>query len=126
MTKITKKYVEAINNEVKNEVQMMHVKLTDRFKLFPKTVETDRVIAHLMDELLNNLNERLTKFVTEKGIPRKQRVVSDDKNIEFVNYCKLNRKKIQLDNPSYNAMQITKCLGLLWKDIPLEERNRYT
>jgi hypothetical protein len=141
MTKNHKDYVIGIVDIMAMELRDIKTKMENTYHFYQSSVETDRVWEHLLKEMYVSSQTMVTEFVKNRGVIRKQRVSKDknDKNDDddqdedkdekntasFSIYCKKFRKNVRESNPGYNAAQITKCLGEMWKKIPQPEREQF-
>lgn len=126
-----KEYVSGIVDIMATEFRTIKTKLEETFKLYNHSVETERIWDYLVKEMHVSAQATLSEFVKNRGVIRKQRVSKNDKNDKndekngFFIYCKKFRKGVRESNPGYNAAQITKCLGDMWKNIPHTEREQF-
>jgi len=132
-----KEYVSGIVDIMAAEFRTIKTKLEETFKLYNHSVETERIWDYLLKEMNVSAQATLSEFVKNRGVIRKQRVSKNDKNDEkndkndknekngFFIYCKKFRKGVRESNPGYNAAQITKCLGDMWKNVPSAEKEQF-
>lgn len=137
MTKNHKDYVNGIVDIMAIELRDIKKKLENTYNFYNQSVESDRVWEHILKEMCVSSQTMVTEFVKNRGVIRKQRV-SKDKNEDegnngtsttstssFSIYCKKFRKNVRESNPSYNAIQISKCLSEMWKKVPQTERDQF-
>jgi hypothetical protein len=141
MTKIShKEYVASIADMMKTEwLRMINENMINELNMFENTDDNQRVIQRLLNDSIHTMNKRLTTFVAEKGVPRKQRVVKKDEKAEkdedekkndkkisaYTNYCQLHRQSVKEKNTGAKAIHITQKLSEMWNALTIEEKKAY-
>ena len=81
-------------------------------------VQDETVVNDLIKKLLD------TSFTSVKAKKDPNRVKKAKSSYFF--FCDDKRKEVQLANPGKGMGEISKCLGLLWKAISEEDKQKYS
>jgi hypothetical protein len=133
MTKISQKeYIDTILSMVHQTCKSVVYKhMADELGLIKTTFDTKRVIDIVISDSLHILNKNIEKFISENGIPRKQRTKKGmnekkRKPNAYILYCHQHRDQVKKEMPAgTRAGEVTKRLSEMWNNLSEEEQAEY-
>ena len=132
MTKISQKeYIDTLITMCENSCRnMIYAHMSDEMGIFDKTIDNERMINMIISDSIHSLSKQLTAFISENGIPRKQRSKKDEtekrKPSAYILFCHQHRENVKKMMPaSAKAGDITKRLSEMWNALSVDQQLSY-